>query len=149
MKVILLQDVRKIGKKNEIKDVQDGYANNFLIAKKLAKIATPEVMALLKKEAGNKVVKEAIQTELLMKNIEELRNKPLVLKVSVNEKGGLFKAIKVKDILNEIKKQYGFEIKEEIISIADGQIKEVGNTNMTIKFGGKTEVVSIIVTNNK
>ena len=106
-------------------------------------------MALLKKEAGNKVVKEAIQTELLMKNIEELRNKPLVLKVSVNEKGGLFKAIKVKDILNEIKKQYGFEIKEEIISIADGQIKEVGNTNMTIKFGGKTEVVSIIVTNNK
>jgi len=149
MKVILLQDVRKIGKKNEIKDVQDGYANNFLIAKKLAKVATPDAISKLRKEAGNKLAKEAIQTDLLSKNVEELRGKTLVMKANVNDKGGLFKAIKAKDISEEIKNQFSFQISEDIISVPDGQIKEVGKTEITISLKGREEKVSIIVTDNK
>lgn len=141
MKVILLQDVRKIGKKHEVKEVPDGYARNFLIAKKLAKAATPDAIAKVQKEAGQKASKQAIQQDLLRKNVAELHAKTLEIKVGANDKGGLFKAIKAKDIAGEIKKQFGFEIKEDLIEIAGGQIKEVGEQEVAI--GG--EKIGLII----
>lgn len=133
MKVILLQDVRKIGKKNDIKDLPDGYAQNFLIAKKLAKVATPDVIAKLNKDLGNKKVGEAIQTDLLLRNIKKLEGKPLVIRASANEKGGLFKAIRPTDIALEIKKQHGFELDPAIIFLLDDQIKQLGEVVCVIK----------------
>jgi len=133
MKVILLQDVRKIGKKNDIKDLPDGYAQNFLIAKKLAKAATPDVIAKLNKDLGNKKVGEAIQTDLLLRNIKKLEGRPLVIRASANEKGGLFKAIRPTDIALEIKKQHGFELDPAIIFLSDDQIKQLGEVVCVIK----------------
>ncbi len=147
MKVILLQDVKKIGKKNEVKEVPDGYANNFLIARKLAKPATKDAIAKLQKALGNKEVKKAIQNDLLVKNVQELKDKEITIETNVNSKGGLFKSIKPKDISDEIKKQFGFEISEDIIFVPEGQIKEVGQVNIKIEFGGIKEEVPLSVIN--
>lgn len=146
MKVILLQDVRKIGKKNDIKDLPDGYAQNFLIAKKLAKVATPEVIAKLNKDLGNKKVGEAIQTDLLLRNIKKLEGNPLIIKASANEKGGLFKAIKPADIALEIKKQHGFDLDPAIIFLSDDQIKQLGEVVCVIKRDAiRQEIILSIV----
>ena len=145
MKVILLQDVRKIGKKNEVKEVPDGYARNFLIARKLAKVATGDSLQKLKKELGNKETKKAIQHDLLAKNVGELRAKSLVIQAQANPKGGLFMAIKPRDVVKEIKKQFGFEIEEKIVSLSGEQIKEVGESELSISIDGKVEKVLLEV----
>jgi large subunit ribosomal protein L9 len=145
MKVILLQDVKKIGKKNEIKEVQDGYAQNFLIAKKLAVAATPDAVTKLNRELGQKASKKAIQNELLLKNIKELQDKDIQIKAPTNNKGGLFKAIKPEDISKEIESQFGIKIPSEVFIIPGGQIKDVGETELQILYQEIEEKLSLSV----
>ncbi|MDR3559422.1 MAG: 50S ribosomal protein L9, partial [Candidatus Pacebacteria bacterium] len=71
MKVILLQDIKSLGKKNDIKDVSDGYARNFLLAKKLAAIATETAIA----EAEAKKAEEKKADEANLQNLRELAGK--------------------------------------------------------------------------
>jgi large subunit ribosomal protein L9 len=145
MKIILLQDVKKIGKKNEVKDVPDGYARNFLIARGFAKTATGEAVSKLQKDMGNKASAKAIQNDLLLKNVEEMKDKKLKIKANANDKGGLFKSIKAKDIANEIKSQFGFQIDEKLISIPDEQVKEIGESEIKISFEGLNETIPLLV----
>jgi large subunit ribosomal protein L9 len=145
MKVILLQDVKKIGKKNEVKEVNDGFARNSLIPKKLAKAATPDAIAKLNKELGNKESKKAIQNELLMKNIKELQDKVLEITAQANDKGGLFKGVKAGDVSKEIEKSFGFKIDPKVIHVPGEQIKEVGETTLKIKYQEIEESVPLVI----
>jgi len=128
MKIILLQDVKNIGKKGQIKEVPDGYARNFLLAKKLATSATPAGIATAQKEEEKKQFILKQQKEQSQKLADALNGKQIVVKArSKNEK--LFGSITSKDIVAEIRK-LKLEVPEKAISA--GHIKELGLHKVTI-----------------
>ena len=98
MKVIFLQDVPRVGKRHDIKEVNDGYAMNFLFARKLAEPATPKAIAELEKRKKNIEIEREVQEDLLMKNLEEIKDKVLNMKAKADEKGHLFSGIHKKII---------------------------------------------------
>lgn len=132
MKVILLADVKALGKKNDIVDVADGYAKNGLINKKLAVEATPKNLndLKLKKQNNDKVAAENLANA--KKVSEDLKDKTVTLKIKCGEGGKTFGSVTGKEIAEEAKKQLGIDIDKKKIVIAD-PIKSVGNYDVTYK----------------
>lgn len=132
MKVILLADVKTLGKKNDIVDVADGYAKNGLINKKLAIEATPKALndLKLKKQNNDKVAAENLAAA--KKLSEDLKDKTVTLKIKCGEGGKTFGSVTGKEIAEEAKKQLGFDIDKKKIVIAD-PIKAVGSYDVTYK----------------
>lgn len=142
MKVVLLADVKKIGKKGEIKDVSDGYARNFLLAKKLAEIATPVAVAQVAKQEAQRKAEEAQQLEQQKKQLVSLKGVDVVLKAK--SKGGrLFGSITPKNVAAALM-QAGHVVSEKAISA--GHIKELGKHEVKIDFGQglKTTIILIV-----
>ncbi len=110
MKVILLQDVKSVGKKGDIVNTSDGYARNFLFPKKLALEATEGNLntANAKKESVRK--QKLKETEAAQELVNDLKQKQLQLKVKTGEGGRLFGAITSKDVAAELKKQFNLDI---------------------------------------
>lgn len=132
MKVILLQDVRGVGRKHEIKNVADGYAMNLLLPRKLAEAATESKIAALQ-ALQEKREAEARQEEVqLTKKIESLSAKEITLAARATPQGGLFKAITTKDISRAILEQHSLEIPESVIEL-DAPIKTVGIHEMRLR----------------
>jgi large subunit ribosomal protein L9 len=145
MKVILLKDVPKIGKKLEVKEVKDGYARNFLFPQDLAKPATEEVMKWL--EVQKEIVEKKAEEDL--KSIQEMASAIDEMEVAISVKAGdkdeLFEAINAKKIAEKLKEQ-GFEIKKEQIDLKD-PIKELGEFPIKIKFEHNLEAeITLILT---
>jgi len=132
MRVILLNDIESLGKKGELKDVSDGYAQNFLLPKKMAEIATSEAIEKLKQDQKKIQEEENKLEESLRKIASEIQNKKITLKAKA-EKEKLFGSIGRKEIALELKKQ-NFEIKEEFILLKD-PIKKIGKSEVIIDFG--------------
>ncbi len=132
MRVILLQDIDKLGKKHEIKEVADGYARNFLIPKKLAVLATPKELEKLKKR---KELEEKIKKEK-EKKIKDLAEKIDGLMIVFEEKttpqGILHGAVDKKTIIKKLKEK-GFEIEEDKINLEE-PIKKIGKYEIEISF---------------
>lgn len=126
MKIILLKDVPKIGKKFEIKDLSDGYAQNFIIPRGLGMKATDSAVSSIKKQNNALVVKKQIDHNLLKKNLETLRNIPVTINAKANEKGHLFAGISKEDLVSYIKEQTRIEIDSSFI-VLDRPIREVGS----------------------
>ena len=142
MKIILLQDVKNIGKKGQIKDVPDGYARNFLLAKKLATVATSEGVAHVQKENEKKQILLQQQKDQAKKIAEALDRKKFIIKARAKD-GKLFGSITAKDILGEIKKM-NLEIPEKSISV--GHIRELGEheVKISLDFGIKATIILIV-----
>ena len=125
IKVILTETIKGIGKKDEIIEVKDGYANNFLLNKNKAVLATPENINKLQKKNEKieknhaKDVKEANE----LKNI--LAKKEVVLKVKAGENGKVFGSIGAKEIAEAIKEQLNIEIDKKKIS-SNTRVKDLG-----------------------
>ncbi len=134
MKVILLKDVPKIGKKGEIKDVADGLANNMLLKKGLAVFASAEAQKKLQKEMQEK---SASQTKHLQKAVEtqkELERRTFTVKVKVGDKGQVFGGVHEKDIIQAIYQKTKLQLDKNQIDAHKG-IKELGIHNINIKLG--------------
>ena len=144
MKVIFLQDVPRVGKKYDIKEVNNGYAMNFLIPRKLAEPATPKTIDGLEKRKKNIEIEREVQEDLLMKNLEEIKGKVITIKVKADEKGHLFSKIHTKEIVEEMKKQNHADISEEFI-VLEKPIKEVGEHEIPIEIGSKKSSFKLIV----
>ena len=144
MKVIFLQDVPRVGKKYDIKEVNDGFVMNFLIPRKLAELATPSAVANLEKRKKNIEIEREVQTDLLMKNLEEIKGKVITIKGKANEKGSLFKAIHKKEIVEEMKKQNHADINEDFIILLK-PIKEVGEFDIPIEIKNKKSSFKLVV----
>jgi large subunit ribosomal protein L9 len=134
MKVLLTQDVKSLGKKGEIKEVKDGYGNNFLIAKGMAKLATQAVMKQW--EASEKAKKEADAAEIAKLNTakKQLEDVKLVIKTKTGANGALFGSITKDEIADELKKQHSIEIDKKSIE-HHGAIKATGNYELDLKMG--------------
>lgn len=136
MRVILLEDVKSVGKKGELVNASDGYAKNFLFPKKLAVEATKSNLNdfELKQKAEAKRKKEELEQAQNM--AKELENKTVIVKVKTGENGKLFGSVTNKEVAEEIVKQTGMEIDKKKVSIGD-PIKMVGERTAVIKLHPK------------
>ena len=144
MKVIFLQDVPKVGRKHDVKEINDGYVMNFLIPRKMAVLATPSAVTELEKRKKNIEIEREVQTDLLMKNLEEIKGKVVKIKGKANEKGSLFKAIRAEEIVAEMHKQHHAEIDAEFI-VLEKPIKETGEFEIPISIKGKNSSFKLII----
>ena len=149
MRVILLQDIEKLGKKYEIKEVKSGYARNFLLPKGLAKPATKETLkwVQLQKEIQGK--KEEVELKKVQRFASEIDGLEVVIPVKVGkEQNQLFESITSQKISDKLK-ELGFEIKKGQI-ILEEPIKELGEFPVKICFEHNLEVeIKVIVTEEK
>lgn len=144
MKVILTQDVEKIGKAGEIKNVADGYGRNFLITQKLAVIATPETIAQAEIIAEQKAKKAEAELQEVEKMAERIEGFELTLTAKVGEEGKLFGSITAEKIAEELKKN-GFKVNKKEIALKE-PIKEAGESSVIINLPHGLEVsVTVIV----
>jgi len=139
MKVLLTEDIPKIGHKNEIVEVSDGYAKNFLLPNKKAIIATPQVIAQYKQkeEKQNRLKEERIKEISLL--TEKLSNQIFKFKVKTGKNGEVFSSVhdlEIKEKILEFAKNNGLaNLTLENIHFSSKPIKELGAKNIEIKIG--------------
>src|SRR3990167_11056075 len=103
MKVILKENIKGLGRKYEVREVADGYANNFLIPKKLAEHASSEAIKKTEALKSASIAEEEIREKLTEKQVEMLKEVKIVLKRKANEKGHLFEKIHPEEISSALK----------------------------------------------
>jgi large subunit ribosomal protein L9 len=131
MKVILLRDVAKIGKRYEIVNVPDGFALNKLIPKKDAESATPANLKRVNNmRLKDKTDKEAV-VDMLKKIVADLSSTPLLVPMQANEQGHLFQAVHVDDIVKAAGAR-GVSIDKDFLSI-EAPIKSIGQHTINLK----------------
>ncbi len=141
MKIILLQNVPKVGKKFEIKEVSDGFAINFLLPKKLAELATDQVIGKMAVQKEKYEKERELKGEELKKVIGQLKE-TVQIEVKTSEEGKLFAGLDKKEIAQAVQDKLGITIDPEILQL-DKPIKEVGKHEIKIKLGeakGKLKV---------
>ena len=144
MQVILLKDVAKVGRKNEVKNAADGYARNFLIARGLAVAATPAALASLDETLKKQSVTAEIKHELLAGALETFKNQPITIVTKANAEGQLFASLKVADIVSAIKTQTRIELDPTWL-LLDKPIKTAGEHTINIKAGDLAGHLRLIV----
>lgn len=132
MKIILLQDIRGVGKKYDVKEVADGYARNFLLQRKLAKQATPETLNELKTQRENWEKQTSVLYEKLKKLQDDSEANPLLFKLKLGEKGKVFGSVTKKDIEEALKEKDKDLLTE--INLPQS-IKTLGNHQVEISLG--------------
>ncbi len=134
MKVLLIKDVKSLGKKGEIKDVKDGYGRNFLIGKGFALHATNEVIKKYEAEQKRKA-KEAANELVRLQGVEKkLADIKLTIKRKLGANGSLFGAVTKDEIAHELQNQYAIEIDKKTVEI-DKAIKMTGEFDISVKLG--------------
>jgi large subunit ribosomal protein L9 len=136
MKIILLKDVQKVGKKYDVKDVAEGFALNSLIPRGLAKVATKDAIEKVEQLKANDLTNKKIQEELLLKNLEVIKNLRIELKEKANEKGHLFAGVTKETVYEELKKASKLNLDLDSVKL-DKPIKEVGEHKVTVEAMGK------------
>ncbi len=133
MKVILLEDVKSLGKKGDLVEVNDGYARNFILAKKLGLEATPKNMNDLKLKKAHQDKLAAERLEEAKSFAEDLKKVQVTLKIKAGEGGRLFGSISSKEIAQAAKEQLDLEIDKKKL-VLPSPIKAVGTTMVPIKL---------------
>lgn len=147
MKVIFLQDVQRVGKRHDVKEISDGYVVNFLLPRKLAVVATPKAIAELETRKKEIAIEREVQENLLVKNLEAIKDKTITIKVKADEKGHLFSKIHKKEIVEAMKEQNHADIGEEFI-VLEKPIKELGEHEIPISIKNKKSSFRLMVERN-
>ncbi len=137
MKIILLKDVAKVGKRFEIKDISDGHAVNMLIPRGLAITATPDTMKRMEIEKSKDEGQRKIHQELFLMNIKELEGVTVTMTEKANEKGHLFAGVHKAEIIPEVLRQTRLQLHEENINL-NKSIKETGEHQIEVVGAGKS-----------
>lgn len=132
MKVILLQDVKKLGKKGDVVNTSDGYARNYLFPRNLAQEATDSNLHVLNAKKDVERRKKTAEIEAAQKLAEELRDKVVKIDAKSGDNGKLFGAITSKDVAELIKKQFNIEVEKK--KIVMDTIKVAGTYNIEVKL---------------
>lgn len=132
MKVILLQDIKGVGKKDQTINASDGYAKNFLMPKNLAVEATPANIKKLERQHAEAAAKAQAELETAQKLGKEIEDKTVNLKVKVGNNGKLFGAVTNKEVAAALKEQFNIDIDKKKIVV--DPVKAVGDAEASIKL---------------
>ncbi len=144
MKVIFLKDVPKLGKRDDVKDINDGYVRNFLLPQKLVELATPLALSNLKKKLGDR---KAGQESVDLRNkllIDSITGQSFVVKAKSNDKGALFKSITPKDIISVIKESAKIDAPIEIFE-SGLHLKNLGEIELNISLGSHKGKINLSI----
>lgn len=133
IKVILLDTIKGVGKKDQIVEVKDGYANNFLFPQKKAVLASAENLNKLKQKEEKTAKDNKKEIENAEKLRDELKDKMITLTVKAGENGKVFGSIGSKEILEAIEKQLNLKLNKKNLS-GETRVKEIGIHNIELKL---------------
>ena len=143
MKVILKENIKGIGKKDEVKNVSDGYERNYLFVKNLAVEATPGNLAKLQTKQDSAAYKKSQEKQEAQMQAEKLSKITLEFKVKAGENGKIFGGISSKEIAEKLKAEYQIEVDKKKIELKE-PIKVLGIKRVDIKlFEGVTGTVKV------
>lgn len=149
MKVILLQDVKALGKKGDLVTASDGYARNFLFPKNIAKPANAQAMNEYKNAESSKNYKIETQKAQANHNKGVLEGKVIEMTAKAGQGGRLFGSVTAKEISNEIKKLYSISVDKRKV-VLDSDIKAFGTYNAEVKlYTGISAKIKIQVSEEK
>lgn len=137
MKVILLSDVAKVGKKYEIVDVAPGYARNFLLARSLGEAVTRDNVKRVNELTKKRAVEQKKQDDNLEKSLAKVKGASVTIVRTANEEGHLYAGVTRDDLALELGKAVSASYTADHI-VLEKPIKEVGEFSITVKVGDKT-----------
>lgn len=147
MKVIFLKTLKNVGRQDEIKDVNDGYAQNFLFPQKIAIPANNASLSSLKKKLEIVKIDKVVQENLLEKNLASIKDVVVEVGLSANNEGHLFSGIHAKDIVGFLSKNH-IEVDEKLIDLVK-PIKTTGKHEILVKAGNKSSVFTLVINQSK
>ena len=133
MKVILLQDIKGTGKKNQILEISDGYARNYLLPRKLAREATAEAINSVEKSKSADAHRAEVKKAEAEKQARELKGKVIQLSVRGGENGKIYGSVTNDQIATALKEQLGVEIDKRKIEVEE-PIKNAGQAFINLKL---------------
>ena len=133
MEIILLQDVPRVGSKDDIVTVKDGYGRNYLIPGKMAIVASESAKKILAENIRQKAHKEAKNKELALEVAEKLKDIKLIVGAKTSTTGKIFGSVNT-IMLAEAINEKGFDIDRKNIQIAENNVKEIGSYTAKIKL---------------
>lgn len=133
MQVVLLEDVKSLGKKGDIVKANDGYARNFLLPKKLGVEATPANLAKLKQQKAYEAKVAAQQLAEAQELARAIEGKAIRMSAKVGQGGRLFGAIASREIAQEVKKQTGLDVDKKKIVLPE-PIKTLGEHEVAVRL---------------
>ncbi len=131
MKVVLLKDVKNVGKRDDILTVSDGYARNFLFPQKLAAEATPGALKEIQRKRAAQDAREAEQLAEAKQKADALKDKVITLEVKCGEKGRLYGSVTSAEVAEALEKQHGVKVDKRKIEIGD-PIRETGIRTISV-----------------
>lgn len=144
MEIILTKDVSKVGRRNQVVHVSEGYAINYLIPKGMAKAATPSALKELEIRKATSETHVKANQEQLQKDIAAINGKTVTLSEKSNEHGNLFAAIHTDKIVAAIYDQLGVSLPQALIDLPE-PLKQTGETPLLINVGKITATITIAV----
>jgi large subunit ribosomal protein L9 len=144
MKIILLKDVKKTGKRYDTKEVADGYALNMLIPNGLAISATPANVNMIEVKKKGEMFALAKNDWELQKALNEVKGINVEIKGKVSDKGHLFAGIHKTEIIDAVRRQKGISLTSEHL-VLDKPIKEIGEHSITVKVGEREASFQLVI----
>ncbi len=145
MQLILLQDVPKVGRKFDVVMVSSGYANNFLLPRKLAEVATPKKSADLAARKAAIQAADAARSADIEERLGKLDGETVVLTAKADDNGHLYKKVHADDIVAAILSTHSLLLSEETV-LLDAPLHEVGDHPVSVEAAGKRVTVTVRVT---
>ena len=146
MKVILSDNIKGVGKKDEVINASDGYARNFLFPRKLAVEANAENMSKLKNKQDSAQHKKDVEKEKAEEIVKKLKDITVSIKVKAGDNGRIFGGVTSKEISESLKEQFKIDIDKKKI-VLNETIKNLGVFNVSVKlFEGITGTLKVNVT---
>ncbi len=136
MKIILLEDVRTLGKKDDLVEINDGYARNYIIPRKKGMEASPKNINDIKLKKANDDKLAAEKLEECKTFAKELEEKSVTVFIKTGKDGRTFGSVSTKEIAEEVKKQLDYDLDKKKMQL-DVPIKSEGTFNLTIKLHAK------------
>lgn len=144
MKVILLCDVKGTGKKDDVLNISDGFARNYLFPRKWAVEATPGAVKEIERKRANELRLEQERREAAQKQAEALKGKVVKLQVKCGEKGRLYGSITAQEIADALKAQHGVEVDKRKIECEP--IRQTGDVDISVWiYNGVTAPMKVCV----
>ena len=144
MKVLLCEDIDKVGWLGDVVEVSTGYARNYLLPQGLAKVANEASIRSIAEEKARRAEQRKLEGKRLEEAVKAIEGAEAVVAAKANEQGHLFGSVSAREIAANLREQ-GFEVRDEIVQLSE-HIKDIGTHPVTLKFRDDlTATVNVVV----